>query len=207
MAIRTPISTKVFASLVAAVSIYSAAPARADFELVSSDLKLNKATGMVDFDLTFNQPPQFNKIDANGNPANSFQVNFDGNPVLGSSPANESNLTAVVRGDEIHVGNDVRVRTPNGNGGLDSGGWGPVTAAVPYTLASGKMTFEIPAKDLGLTGSVYSASVYSLSYGALTADQNVTMIPTPDAAIAGLVGLGLVAGFVAISKRRARRAH
>jgi hypothetical protein len=212
MTIRTQATPKraqaaLLPSLISLSAIaFSALPARADFELVSSNLTLNQTTGMVDFNLTFNQPPQFDQLAPDGNPVNSFQIDFAGNPVLGSSPASQSNLTAVIRGDEIHIGNDVRARAVNGNGGIDSGGWGPVTAAVPYTLASQNMTFAIPAKDLGYTGGAYSASIYSLADGSLTSDQNVTLVPTPDAAVAGAVGLALVAGIVAISKRRARRA-
>jgi hypothetical protein len=201
MAIRTKVPVVVCLVAIA----FSVLPARADFELVSSNLQYSQATGLVDFNLTFNQPPQFNQIAPDGNPVTSFQIDFSGNPVLGSSPASESNLTAVIRGDEIHVGNDVRARLPSGNGGIDSGGWGPVTAAVPYTLAGPNMSFAIPAKDLGYTGGAYAASVFSLADGAETADQNVTLIPTPDAAVAGAVGLVLVGGFVTISKRRARR--
>jgi hypothetical protein len=200
------IRARLVAVVAVALSVLPTRSVLADFELVSSDLTVNKAAGLVDFSLTFNQAPVFSDISPDGIPTESFQVNFVGNPVLGSSPAAETDLTSVIRGDEIHVGNDVRVRQPTGNGGIDSGGWGPVTAAVPYTVSNNTIAFSIPASALGWTGGQYSASIYSLNYGTLTAAQTVQLIPTPSGAIGGGVLLGLVMVAVAIQKRRARRA-
>ena len=60
-------------------SVTLAAPAaRADFTLVSQDLTVSRASGMAAFSLTFNQTPNFNVVDADGTPAESFQVEFDG---------------------------------------------------------------------------------------------------------------------------------
>jgi hypothetical protein len=199
------IRTRLLSLVAVVLLVLPARPVLADFELVSSDLTVNKSAGLIDFSLTFNQAPVFGNVGPGRVPAESFQVNFVGNPVLGSSPARDTDLTAVIRGDEIHIGNDVRVRQPTGNGGLDSGGWGPVTAAVPYNLSNNTVSFSIPATALGWTGGQYSASIYSLNYGTLTAAQTVQLIPTPSGAIGGGVGLCLVAVLVTVQKRRARR--
>ncbi len=182
-------------SVLAAVVLSAVAPAaRADFALVSPDLTVNRQAGTVSFSLQFNQVPDFYTVDAYGRPADSFQVEFDGNSAL------PNDLTAVVRGDEIHVADAVRVRSPQGNGGANSGGWGPIVGTVPFSLTGNTVAFTVPAADLGWTGGSWQANLFSLSYGDLTAQQTVNSVPTPPALWGGLAGLIVVAG---VSARRA----
>ena len=189
------------ASAVAALVFGGLVPAaRADFSLVSEDLSINRTSGVADFSLTFNQKPDFATLAADGTPANSFQVEFDGATAPGSAVPND--LTAVVRGDEIHVDNTVRVRAPSGNGGPGSGGWGPIVDAVPYSLTGNTVQFAMPTADLGWTGGAWQANVYSLADGDLTAQQTVTSIPAPPAFWGGLAGLVVVAGVTAVQRRR-----
>lgn len=196
-------STRTFTRLAALAVLVVAAPAaRADFALVSQDLSINRQAGSATFSLTFNQQPNFYTTDAAGRPANSFQVEFDGtyDPALPSYYP--TSLTAVVRGDEIHVGSGVTVRSPAGNGGDNSGGWGPVLSSVPFTTVGNTVTFTTPMADLGTAnGNPYQYAVFSLEYGSLTAERVVTSIPTPAAFAGGLVGLGIVA---LVTRRRGR---
>ncbi len=185
-------------SVLAAVVLAVAPPARAEFALVSQDLTVSRQAAVVDFSLTFNQPPDFRTIDAAGIPVNSFQVEFNGNAAL---PAD---MTAVVRGDEIHLANAVRVRSPVGDGGPDSGGWGPITGSVPFSLTGSTVSFAVPGADLGWTGGAWQASTYSLAYGDLTAQQSVSSVPAPPAFWGGLAGLGVVAG-LSIRRTAVRR--
>jgi hypothetical protein len=178
--------------------------ARADFSLVSQDLTLNRQSASVSFSLTFNQAPNFT-VGSDGDPVNSFQVEFDGAPSPGSTVPDD--LTAVVRGDEISAANAIRIRTPTGNGGPGSGGWGPVVGTVPFSLAGDTIAFTVPTAELGWTGGVWGASVYSLADGNLTAQQSVSSIPAPPAFWAGLAGLTALAGYTAYgSVVRRRRA-
>ena len=179
-------------ALAVALSAMFVPAARADFALVSQDLTLNRQDDTASFSLTFNQAPDFTTVDADGRPANSFQVEFDG--AVDPTTALPDDLTAVVRGDEIHVADAIRVRAPTGNGGADSGGWGPVVATVPFSLTGDTVTFAMPADDLGWTGGAWQANIFSLAYGSLTAQQTVSSIPTPPAFWGGLAGLTVVAG-------------
>ena len=43
-----------------------------------------------------------------------------------------STVDAVIRGGEIWEGRGIPVREPEGFGGDNSGGWGPVTALLPF---------------------------------------------------------------------------
>ena len=176
-----------------ALSLAGASVARGEFALVSQDLAMNRSTRSVDFSLTFNQPPDFYHAASDGTPANSFQVEFNGavDPVT-SLP---EDLTAVVRGDEIHSAGAIRVRSPRGNGGAGSGGWGPVVGTVPFTSVGDTVTFAIPTDQLGWSGGAWSATTYSLSAGELTAQRSVSSVPAPRAVWAGSAGLAVVAAW------------
>lgn len=195
---------RILAGPVLAVAVLAcvAPAARADFTLVSQDLDLSRKDDAVRFTLTFNQAPDFTTVDAQGRPANSFQVEFDG--AVDPSTQLPTDMTAIVRGDEIHVANGVRVRTPTGDGGPDSGGWGPVVGTVPFSLTGNTVSFSVPLEDLGWTGGDWSANIFSLNYGDLTAQQTVTSIPAPPAFWAGLAGLTVVAG-LSVRRTMARR--
>jgi hypothetical protein len=169
------------------------AAARGDFTLVSQNLTINRRDHVADFSLTFNEAPDFFSVDAYGRPLESFQYSFNGNYTLGDDQAFLDNLTAIVRGDEIHLGDRVRIRLPDGDGGPDSGGWGPVTAAVPFKLIGDKMSFSVPTADLGYVGPYYQYEVFSLDDGSTTSDKTITVIPLPSAFWSGLVGLGIAA--------------
>jgi hypothetical protein len=179
-------------ALAVAILVTVAPAARADFALVSQDLTLSKKDDVAQFSLTFNQAPDFTTVDSLGRPANSFQVEFDG--AIDPATALPTDLTAVVRGDEIHVADTVRIRAPTGDGGANSGGWGPIVGAVPFSLTGSTVSFTVPLEDLGWTGGEWQANVFSLSYGDLTAQQTVSSIPAPPAFWGGLAGLAVVAG-------------
>ena len=190
MFVRTLACSALAALVVAAVT----PAARADFALVSQDLSLNAGTQAIDFALTFNAAPNFYAVAADGTPANSFQVEFSRapDPAVGLP----DDLTAVVRGDEIHTANAVRVRSPNGDGGAGSGGWGPVVGEVPFTVTGDTVAFSVAAKDLGWNGSgAWSANIISLDNGTLTAQRSVSSVPAPPAFWAGLAGLSAVAAW------------
>jgi hypothetical protein len=190
----------------------SASAVRADFALDSQSLSIDPATHVADFTLTFNQKPDFSTVDSLGRPDNSFQVEFNGNyqpPLL--SPvypldAQSTEPTSIIRGDEIHIADSIPVRLPDGNGGPNSGGWGPAITSVPFSLIGDTLSFSVPAADLGWTGHYYQYTVSTLLDGSQTASQLVTAIPTPKALTSGLAGLALVGTLShLIRKRSAKR--
>jgi hypothetical protein len=185
-----------------AVLTLAATAVKADFTLVSQNLTIDRQDHIADFSLTFNQAPDFFTLDSFGRPVDSFQYNFNGNFQVGGGQEFPNNLTAIVRGDEIHLGDGIRIRNPNGDGGPDSGGWGPVIASVPYRLIGNNISFSVPTADLGYTGRYYQYEVFSLQDGAATADHNITVVPLPSAFWSGLVGMPL-AGIAGMWMRRA----
>ncbi len=193
-------------AVAAALTVVAAAPAaKADFTLVSQNLTINRHDNIADFSLTFNQAPDFGNLDSLGRPNNSFQYNFDGDfQPESTNPTHD--WTAIIRGDEIHFGDGIRIRQADGDGGSNSGGWGPVITSVPMHLIGNNVSFSVPTADLGYTGGSYRYDVFSLHHGSQTGDQNVTVVPLPSAFYSGLLGLTLVAGAGAYIRRSNRLA-
>jgi hypothetical protein len=182
-----------------------ASMARADFLLVSQHLTLDTKDQTADFSLTFNQPPDFNTLNSQGQPADAFQVNFAGiYPTPGVNFPRD--LTAVIRGEEIHSANGIPIRSATGNGGPEAGGWGPAIATVPFQLVGDSVDFSVPTTDLSWNGHAAQYRVFSLQYGLQTATETVTLVPTPTGLESGLFGLVIVAG-VAEYVRRHSRSH
>jgi len=174
----------------------------ADFVLESQNLSIDQQTHAADFSLTFNQSPDFTTLNSQGQPVNSFQIDFNGNYPPPSKTSFLNSVTGVVRGDEIHIAGDIPIRSATGNGGPNSGGWGPAVDSVPFSLIGDTVSFSVPTKDLGWTGHSYKYLAFSLSNGTQTASQSVTMVPTPAAFPAGVVGLIVMAGATFVIRRR-----
>jgi hypothetical protein len=188
--------------------VVGARGARASFELVSQSLTLDRATGRANFTLHFNQPPDFTTIDSFDRPANSFQIEFQGR-VLPNDSSYPQDLTAILRGDEIHVAHGLRIRRPTGNGGPGSGGWGPIIDTVPIDLGDDTVRFSTSLNDLGVSGrGAFEYSVYSLEFGSLTSIQQVASVPLRSA-LAMFPAAALLAAVVMwrmrrVSSRRSR---
>jgi hypothetical protein len=179
--------------------------ARADFMLDSQSMSIDSKNQSLDFSLTFDQTPNFTTLNSAGQPVDSFDIEFNGNYNPASTASFLNSVTGVVRGDEIHIDSTIPIRSATGNGGPNSGGWGPVTDAVPYSLIGETISFSVPEKDLGYSsGHSFQYDVLSLMNGQETARQFVTMVPTPAAFSSGLAGLFIVGG-VSYSIRRRQR--
>ncbi|HSV14833.1 MAG TPA: hypothetical protein VLI90_11270 [Tepidisphaeraceae bacterium] len=154
--------------------------ARANFVLLSHHLTVDRTADTASFDLVFNQKPDLHSVDSDGRAINSFQIEFAGDHALDGLPYPQ-NLTAVIRGEEIHIADAVRIRAPIGDGGPNSGGWGPVIDSEPFTVDQNKVSFSTSIEDLGLRGRTFNYSVYSLESGSLTAIEEVHVVPLPPA--------------------------
>jgi len=117
--------------------------------------------GVAAFKIRFAQPPDFFTLDDLGVPATSFQyfVEAGARPSgvgdFYSAAAGEADASSktLLRGEEIHVDGDLRVRgIVPGWDEPGSGGWGPIVGAVDYSLVDATLSFEVPLsmlKDAG----------------------------------------------------------
>jgi hypothetical protein len=73
----------------------------------------------------------------------------------------------IVRGGEI-TGGQIPIRDATGDGGPNSGGWGPIRGMVPYTLTGSTITFAVPRALLGDPDGSVSYFVGVLFAGGFT---------------------------------------
>ena len=101
--------------------------AQGPFLLTSGSVGNIDGGGNVDFSLTFNQVPDFFTVDQFGRQANSFQFYIATSPFPGLYPPRP--YASLIRGEEIHVAGDLRVRNDNPpDPDPNASGWGSIQA-------------------------------------------------------------------------------
>ena len=179
----------------AAVAV-AMAPAAAEGAVViaSQSAEVDQARNRGSFVLEFNAEPDFYTLDEFGRVKDSFQYEIDGDgPVPGEIPVED--VEAVVRGDEIHATDALRVRAAGPGVEPDpdplSGGWGPVRTTVPFDLDGTRLTFDVPLDALGdaATDGVFSYRVFTVEYGSMNSIEyaSVGAAPNPIPLPAGLL--------------------
>ena len=173
--------------------------------VVGSSVKFDAAGQVVDFELEFNHKPDFFTLDAAGRQIDSWQISIDTMPGYngfgGTSPYP---WETIIRGEEIHVDDDIRVRNhilgPSPEPG--SGGWGPIAGAVAYTLVDKRQRFTIPFSVLNTQSGTFRFEIQTFLYGELQSftvkGGSIPAIPAPPAG-AGVLGVG---GMVMFRRRR-----
>lgn len=126
--------------------------------------------GTLHFELHFNRMPDFMKLDANGRPADSFQIYVAFDPAT-TDPVSPALADVIIRGDEIHLAGDLRVRDAKpAASDPNCGGWGAIRGSVPFHVkhlhdGTAKLLFDISFALLGITGK-FSYVVETFAYGA-----------------------------------------
>lgn len=186
----------------------------ASLEVVEASVLFKPSTGLVYFDLWFNQPPVFDsgkRVDGDaaggagepavgdrGLPVEAFQIFVDVVPDEGDEPAFPWEVVA--RGGEIPTSGGVPIRDAQGLPDLDdpnSGGWGRVLGIADFVLEGERVSFSVPNSWVGVREG------QGLSYELLvTEDGQITgkFVPTPTAAVSGVVLLAMMA----VRQRRGR---
>jgi hypothetical protein len=148
----------------------------ASFDLMIPDPNIN-------FQITFNQAPNFFTVDAFDREENDFQY---------ATP------DSIIRGPEIYITrNKIRIRSlgpPDPDPA--SGGWGPVIATIPFNLSGDTITFSAPF-DLFSNSPFFTYQLQADTFGR---DRDLiqghtTSIPEPSIwamMLLGFAGLGLV---------------
>jgi hypothetical protein len=144
------------------------ASAQAALQINSQSVVVNSDSQEALFTLEFNEAPDFFSVDNVGRQADSFQyfIDADGRlPVFSGSPY-FSQLETIIRGEEIHIAGDIRVRNVFGEGGLNSGGWGAIRGSVPFTLDGTVLKFSTPLSLLGDSDGQFSYRLEAYEFGA-----------------------------------------
>lgn len=146
--------------------------AQAALKINSQSAVVNVDTQQVSFTIDFNEVPDFFSVDTFGRQADAFQyyIRPDGKlPVFEGSPY-YSQLSTIIRGPEIFVNGDIRVRDvfPIGSSEPNSGGWGPLRGSVPYTLNGTVLTFSSPLELIGDSDGLFSYQLLLTEFGGST---------------------------------------
>lgn len=135
------------------------------------------------FTIDFSESPDFFTVDSAGRQADSFQffVDADGGlPVFRGSPY-FAEADTIIRGEEIHLTGNIPIRDTFGEGGSNSGGWGPIRGSITYTLDQDVLTFSVPIGLLNDADGLLSYNLETYEFGGLTDseyDQLSTVTPS-----------------------------
>jgi len=137
-------------------------------------------TATMHFSLHFNETPDFTTLDSNGRPQDSFQIFIAFDPAT-ANPANPQLVDVLIRGDEIHIANAIRIRDarppvadPN------AGGWGAIRGTAPYHVktesnGTARLTLSAHFTLLGITGQ-FGWVVETYNFGVM-ADRSQGVSP------------------------------
>ena len=172
--------------------------ARGGVVIVGHSAAVDAQRKRASFALEFDKAPDFYTLDSVGRVADSFQYEIDPDgPASADFPVND--VDAVVRGDEIHATDALRVR-----GGFHdapdpdplAGGWGPVRTTVPFNLDGRHLTFEVPLDALGdgAADGIFSYRVFTTDFGLTTSQIEASVgaisVPLPPGAWGAALTLG-----------------
>jgi hypothetical protein len=192
----------------AGLGVLSAAPAVAladaeDFHLVAQTVGVDTDAQTATFTLTFNRVPDFTAAAGGGGQPNAFQYEIDADTHSFDDPLDFDDLDTVIRGAEIHQGEGLPVRDRDGDGGPNSGGWGPVRALLPFELDDQTLTFTTGLSTIGDEGDGrFRYRLITIDDGALTSDTQGAVIPLPAPVWAGIVMLSALGAARALRQVR-----
>ncbi|MGV0104055.1 hypothetical protein [Nostoc sp. DSM 114167] len=157
----------------------------------------------VTFTVNFNRVPDFFTVDEFDRQADSFQYYIDpsGELPIFRPPSAYSNLSSIIRGEEIHVAGDVRIRDVFSVGPSEpnSGGWGNIRGSVPYSLDGTVLKFSAPLQFIGDSDGLFSYRLELYEFGSwngLTNENKSTIasVPEPNFALGALAFAALSVG-------------
>lgn len=119
----------------------------------------------VAFSVTFDRAPDFFTVDQFGRQQDAFQFYLNTIPSM-SYP--DGPWERIVRGSEIYVNGDLRIREgwPPAPPGEPSGGWGVIVDTVPYVLQGTTVTFTYSFTSADTVTGQFTYDLLATYYGA-----------------------------------------
>jgi hypothetical protein len=152
--------------------------------LVSQSAILNAPTQEVQFTLEYNQPPDFQSVDAYGRQVNSFQyyIFYNNNPF---TAADAPTTNALIQGWPVHYAGSFAV-CDGGHGSPDTG-WGPLRGYVPYQLTGSTVTFTVPMATVGAPDGSFGYRLRTWGYAGSGEQVAYGQVP-PDSPQPSIIG-------------------
>jgi hypothetical protein len=184
-------------------------PAEAALMVLSQSAEVNLDSNSVLFQIEFNREPDFLTTTTEYHiQADFFQYYIDadgGLPVFKREIGEPYfiNLESIIRGSEIYLEGDVRIRNVSPPD-LDSssGGWGSIRGSVPYTLSGNVFSFLVPLHLIGDTDGYFSYQLlwgeYSETEGFTTGEIEAETVPEPGTIFGSFMALG---GLAALQRK------
>jgi hypothetical protein len=174
--------------------------AEAALMVLSQSAEVNLASNSVLFQTEFNRAPDFFTTDEYDRQADSFQYFIDadgGFPIFRGKDIYYSNLESLIRGEEIHLGGDVRIRNawPPDPDLSSSGGWGSIRGSVPYTLSGNVFSVLVPLQLIGDSDGKFSYRLEWYEYGSYKGYIDAETVPEPATIFGSFMALGGLAAF------------
>ncbi len=192
------LKTTVIGSLL--FGLTSGLPAEAALLVLSQSAEVNLANNSVLFQIEFNRVPDFFTTDEYGRQADSFQYYIDadgGFPIFRGTDIYYSNLESIIRGSEISLAGDVRIRNalPPDPDLSSSGGWGSIRGSVPYTLSGNVFSLLVPLQLIGDSDGKFSYRLEWYKYGGIGGYIEAETVPEPATIFGSFMALGGLAAF------------
>jgi len=174
--------------------------AEAALMVLSQSAEVNLASNSVLFQIEFNRTPDFFTTDEYDRQADSFQYFIDadgGFPIFRGKDIYYSNLESIIRGEEIHLAGDVRIRNalPPDPDLSSSGGWGSIRGSVPYTLSENVFSLLVPLQLIGDSDGKFSYQLLWTEYGGAGGYIDAETVPEPATIFGSFMALGGLAAF------------
>jgi hypothetical protein len=199
------LKTTVIGSLL--FGLTSGLPAEAALMVLSQSAEVNLDSNSVLFQIEFNRVPDFFTTTTEYyRQADFFQyyIDADGGLPIFKNQIGEPyyiNIESIIRGTEIYLEGDVRIRNalPPDPDLSSSGGWGSIRGSVPYTLSGNVFSFLVPLQLIGDTDGQFS---YQLLWGEYSETEGETVgyieaetVPEPGTIFGSVMALGGLAAF------------
>jgi hypothetical protein len=155
-----------------------AAPAAIHVE--SHSVTVDRSRSVARFTARFDAVPDFHTVDEFDRVADSFQYEISPDPRAPVGLPPES-LSSVIRGDEIRLDGTLRIRVVDfaaPDPDPAAGGWGRITAAVPFSLSDRILRFEAPLAALGDDDGHFAYRLFTTEYGVTTGEVESRLLPS-----------------------------
>jgi hypothetical protein len=125
------------------------------------------STDSFRFRIAFTTTPDWSVLDAYGYQRDAFQYWITWAIQPGNMFYPMASADVVIRGGELHLGGELRIRDgTHMEGDPDSGGWGPIRGTVPWTLTNNTIEFIVPRALIGDDAGIIQYYMLCGEFGA-----------------------------------------
>jgi hypothetical protein len=163
--------------------------------MIGQSATVDNLSKTVQFEVLFNQAPDFKSTNAQGDDASAFQVFIDPKPAAGGFDYGDT--VSLIRGVHLNGSNLLSVLDVN------QGIFGDQRGVTHFMLDDDTLHFSVPFDVLGSKDGRFDYRVESYEFGTLTnmIDSTTVAVPLPPA-VYGVIPVAVIFGAVMLVRRR-----